>query len=62
MLLRLEQVQKKYGDFALNISMELEAGRITGLIGSNGAGKSTTIKAILGLIQADSGTLEVLAN
>lgn len=33
---------------------------MTGLIGKNGAGKSTTIKAILGLIKPDGGTLEVL--
>ena len=39
--------------------MELTPGRITGFIGPNGAGKSTTFKAILGLIQVDSGYIEL---
>lgn len=58
MLLRLEHVQKTYDTFALDVSIQIEEGKISGLIGANGAGKSTTIKAILGLIQTDSGTIE----
>ncbi len=58
MLLRLEHVQKTYDTFSLDVSMQIEEGKISGLIGANGAGKSTTIKAILGLIQTDSGTIE----
>lgn len=60
MLLRLENVQKQYKDFRLNCSLQVEEGCVTGLIGSNGAGKSTTFKAILGLIQTDGGTIELL--
>lgn len=62
MLLKLDQVQKNYGDFVLNVSMELLEGRVTGLIGANGAGKSTTIKAILGLIKTDAGRMEIFDN
>ena len=59
-MVKIENLTKNYGDFNLNVSLEIPKGTITGLIGKNGAGKSTTIKAILGLIKADSGTIEVL--
>ncbi len=55
MTLVLENVKKKYKTFELNLSMTLEPGTITGLIGRNGAGKSTTFKAILGLIKLTDG-------
>ncbi len=58
MLLELKEVQKHYKDFQLNCSMQVKEGYVTGLIGANGAGKSTTFKAILGLIQIDGGTIE----
>lgn len=41
-----------------NFSLEIEKGEILGIIGPNGAGKTTTFKLILGLIFADSGTVE----
>ncbi len=59
-MLRLEHVRKQYKDFALDCSLQVKEGYITGLIGANGAGKSTTFKAILGLIRADGGTVEIL--
>ncbi len=60
MLLKLDNVQKAYKDFMLRCSMKVEEGFITGLIGANGAGKSTTFKAILGLIGTDGGSVEIL--
>ena len=60
MLLRAESVQKQYKDFKLNCSLQVEEGCVTGLIGANGAGKSTLFKAILGLIQTDGGSIEIL--
>lgn len=42
-----------------NISMEVLAGDIYGFIGHNGAGKSTTIKAIVGVHEFDSGTITI---
>lgn len=56
-LAELTEVGKQYGSFSLDCTMRLEEGRITGLIGKNGAGKSTTFKAILGLIHVDGGTV-----
>ena len=38
---------------------EVPEGRITGLIGKNGAGKSTAIRLMLGLVKAESGTIEL---
>ena len=58
-MLRVENVTKQYKDFKLNCSMEVKAGTVTGLIGSNGAGKSTTFKAILGLIHTEDGEITV---
>lgn len=51
----LKNVKKTYKRFELNLSMELESGCVTGLIGRNGAGKSTTFKAILGLLKLNEG-------
>ena len=59
MLLKLENVQKHYSDFSLNASLEVKKGQIIGLIGANGAGKSTTFKSILGLVFPETGTCEV---
>ncbi len=57
----LSGVCKRYGDFALqNLNLTLPAGCIMGLVGENGAGKSTTIKLILDMIRADAGTVTVL--
>lgn len=59
-MLKLSHVKKNYGSFCLDCSFEVQPGRITGLIGANGAGKSTTFKAILGLISLDGGQIELL--
>ena len=61
-MIKMQDVQKKYGDFDFKMSMEIPDGRITGLVGKNGAGKSTAIRLILGLIRPDSGTISVLGN
>ena len=60
MLLQVENVQKKYKDFALDCSLQVKEGCVTGLIGANGAGKSTLFKAILSLIKIDGGSIEIL--
>ena len=59
-MLKLEQVKKQYKNFTLDCSLEVRPGCITGLIGQNGAGKSTTFKAALGLIHTDGGDIEML--
>lgn len=58
-MIKIEQLTKNYSGFILNISLNVPRGHITGLVGRNGAGKSTTIKAILGLITPDSGSVKV---
>ncbi|MDE3075613.1 MAG: ABC transporter ATP-binding protein [Chloroflexota bacterium] len=58
-LLELRKVQAGYGSIkALHgISLEVDAGQIVTLIGSNGAGKSTTLRTISGLVRARSGSI-----
>lgn len=58
-MLRIEHLRKNYGNFSLDCSLEIKPGYVTGLIGRNGAGKSTTFKAILGLIAIDGGTVSI---
>lgn len=58
-MIRLENVKKQYEGFGLDCSLRVQEGCVTGLIGKNGAGKSTTFKTILGLVQADSGEIVV---
>lgn len=58
-MLKLQNVVKNYGSFTLHCSLELKKGQISALIGQNGAGKSTTFKAILGLISIDGGEIEL---
>ncbi|SDE58614.1 ABC-2 type transport system ATP-binding protein [Fontibacillus panacisegetis] len=57
-ILQVENLTKQYTDFKLDhVSFNIPKGTIMGLIGENGAGKSTTINAILDLIQKDDGTV-----
>ena len=58
-MISVKNLTKHYGDFSLNVSLEIPKGRITGLVGKNGAGKSTVIKSILGLIRPDGGSVQV---
>ena len=58
-MLEIKDLVKKYGDFRLECSLQVKPGQITGLIGENGSGKSTTFKSILGLIRPDSGTIRI---
>lgn len=59
-LLTVENVSKSYPGFTLvGVSFSLVPGRIMGLIGKNGAGKTTTLKAMLNLVQPDSGSIEM---
>src|SRR5262245_29136955 len=62
-LLRARELTKTFGPVrALDaVSFEIDEG-ITGVLGSNGAGKSTTLKLFLGLLDPDSGSAEVLGH
>ena len=58
-MVAVNKLVKNYNNFHLNVSMEITDGMITGIIGKNGAGKSTTIKSILGLVKPDGGEVSV---
>ena len=59
--LHISGLTKTYGDFVLDhVSFRVPSGSIVGLIGENGAGKSTTINAALGLIQKEEGRVSIL--
>ena len=58
--IEIRNLSKHYDDFALQIeALDIPQGCIMGLVGSNGAGKSTMIKAILDLIRTDSGEITI---
>lgn len=59
-LLEIKNLNKSYKTFKLeNISFEIPQGCVMGMIGENGAGKSTVIKLILDMISRDSGEIEI---
>ena len=59
--IEIKNLNKSYPGFDLrNLNLTLPSGCIMGLVGENGAGKSTTIKLILGMGRADSGEITVL--
>lgn len=59
--LTISGLTKTYKDFVLDgVSFSVPSGSIVGLIGENGAGKSTTINATLGLIRKEAGSVSVL--
>ena len=59
--IRTTQLTKRFGSFTAvdSVSFEVAAGSIFGLLGANGAGKSTTIRMLCGLLSSTSGTAEV---
>jgi ABC-2 type transport system ATP-binding protein len=58
----LKGVSKRYNEIVAvnNIDLSIEKGEIFALLGPNGSGKSTTLKMLLGLVQPDSGSVNVL--
>jgi ABC-2 type transport system ATP-binding protein len=61
-VIRLDEVSKRFGNqWALDkVCLEVPAGTVFALLGENGAGKTTAIRILLGLIDADAGRAEVL--
>lgn len=60
-LLTVKGLTKRYPKFTLqDVSFSLGQGRIMGLIGKNGAGKSTTLKSMLNMVCPDDGTIKML--
>ena len=61
-MLKLTNVSTHYGDVQAlrNVSFEIKEGEVVSIIGSNGAGKSTTLNTISGVLRASSGTIEFI--
>jgi len=61
-LLKLENISAHYGDVQAlrNVSIEIKEGQIVSMIGSNGAGKSTTLNTISGVLLCSSGIIEFI--
>ena len=59
--IELSHIHKSFGGFAIqDLSLTVPSGTICGLVGENGAGKSTTIRLALGALRPDSGSAAVL--
>ncbi len=60
-MIQLQNIQKKFkGQLAIdNLSLEINSGEIYGLLGANGAGKSTTLNLLLGFLKPDSGSITI---
>ena len=58
----VKNLTKKYGNYTAveNLSFRVEEGKVFGLLGANGAGKSTSIECILGTKKADTGEVTLL--
>ncbi|MDM5200523.1 ABC transporter ATP-binding protein [Fictibacillus enclensis] len=61
-VLEINNLTKKFGDFIAvdNMSLTIKEGEIFGFLGSNGAGKSTTINMIAGLLRSNEGEIKIL--
>ena len=61
--IQLSHINKSFGDFAIrDLCLEVPSGTICGLVGENGAGKSTTIRLLMGALRPDSGSARVLGS
>ena len=63
-MIELKNIHKSFnGNIVLNnLSLEVKSGEIYGLLGANGAGKSTTLNLLLGFLNQDSGIINISNN
>lgn len=62
-MIEIRNLNKSYKSFKLNdASFDLAPGKITGLIGANGAGKTTILKILIGLVKRESGEISIDGN
>ena len=60
-MLKVNDISKNFGSLKAvrNLSFSVEKGEVLGIVGQNGAGKSTTFKMILGYLQPDNGKVTI---
>lgn len=60
-MIRIKNICKNFNNKKVidNLSLEVKTGEVYGLLGANGAGKSTTLNLLLGFLKADSGSIEL---
>ena len=60
-MIKIEGLKVSYGDYLAvdNLNLDIQKGELFAFLGPNGAGKTTTIKALTGLLNPDSGTIEI---
>ena len=58
-LFRKKNNEKQYFEAVKNVSFQIEEGKILGIIGKNGSGKSTILRAIAGIFSPDEGTIDL---
>lgn len=60
--IKVEHLSKSYGNLKVidNLNLSVKSSTVYGLLGANGAGKSTTIECVLGIKKADTGTVSIL--
>lgn len=58
--IKIKNLSKSFGDFTLDIKkLDIKKGYVTGFIGPNGSGKTTTIKLIMNMLSKDSGSIDI---
>jgi len=60
-MIRIKGLRKKFGSLQVlnDLTLTIQPGQATGIVGPNGSGKTTLIKHLLGLVKPDEGTIEV---
>jgi ABC-2 type transport system ATP-binding protein len=58
-MLEIKNLKKRYGNFELDCSFQIDSDQVIGLVGRNGVGKTTIFRSILGLLRPDSGEVQL---
>ena len=61
-LFKLKKAKSEYFEAVKGVSFNIEQGKIVGIVGKNGSGKSTILKAIAGIFSADGGSIDLHGN
>lgn len=63
-MIKIKGLRKRFGPLTVldDLNLEIPSGQATGIVGPNGSGKTTMIKALLGLVKPDTGTISIDGN